>query len=104
MPFETSAKLSTAFQIMESFCVFLVGNFVALPAFQRDYGEYIEGSGYVISTPWQTSLQQAGPIGALIGVLLAGPLTSRVGYRWAVMIGLIALNGTIFICFFVSGV
>ena len=42
----------------------------------------------------------AGQLGALIGVFLAGPLTSRVGYRYATLFGLMLLNGMIFIMFF----
>lgn len=54
----------------------------------------------VIETKWQSALQMAGQLGALIGVFVAGPLTSRIGYRWATFTGLMVLNGTIFISYF----
>jgi SP family general alpha glucoside:H+ symporter-like MFS transporter len=88
---------------MESYCVFLIGNFIALPAFAEQFGELVPGSNpekFVIVTSWQSALQCAGPIGALIGVCLAGPLTSRIGYRWATITGLMTLNAFIFIFFF----
>jgi SP family general alpha glucoside:H+ symporter-like MFS transporter len=67
---------------MESFDMFLNGNFVALPAFQKEYGIQIEGhEGHVIPTKWQSSLFQAGQCGAFVGVFLAGPVTNRYGYR-----------------------
>lgn len=86
---------------MESYDVFLMGNFVALPAFYNRFGVYDAGKDmYVVETKWQSALQVSGQLGALIGVFLAGPLTSAVGYRWATMIGLMALNGFIFIFYF----
>lgn len=81
--------------------MFLIGNFVALPAFQKQYGIYHAATdSYVIETKWQSALQVSGQLGALLGVFLAGPLTSRVGYRWATFIGLMSLNAFIFSFYF----
>lgn len=88
---------------MEAYCVFLIGNFIALPAFANEYGIWDDGNDkYVIETKWQSALQAVGPIGALIGVFLAGPLTSRIGYRWATIAGLMALNAFIFVFYFAN--
>lgn len=87
---------------MESYCVFLMGNFVALPEFKKRYGipNDSEKEPWVIAPEWQSALQMGGPLGAIIGCYLAGPLTSRIGYRWATIVGLMALNGFIFIFYF----
>lgn len=85
---------------MESYDVFLCNNFVALPAFKEKYGVYDPVHGYVITTAWQSALQVSGQLGALIGVFLAGPLTSRIGYRWATITGLMFLNAFILIFYF----
>ena len=83
--------------------MFLNGNFVALPAFQERYGVRVEGSaGYNIPTKWQSALFQSGQCDAFVGVFLAGPITNRLGYRWTTIVGLILMNATIFISFFVS--
>lgn len=66
---------------MESFDMFLNGNFVALTAFKNHYGVDVEGHGKTIPTKWQSSLFQAGQCGAFVGVFLAGPITNRFGYR-----------------------
>lgn len=88
---------------MESYCVFLMGNFLALPAFTEDFGVINPATGkYVVVTEWQSALQMGGPLGAIIGVCLAGPLTSRIGYRWATITGLMFLNAFIFIFFFAN--
>lgn len=86
---------------MESYDVFLIGNFVALPAFKMKYGVWHGPvDGYVIETKWQSALQVSGQLGALIGVFLAGPLTSRIGYRYATLTGLMLLNVFIFSFYF----
>jgi SP family general alpha glucoside:H+ symporter-like MFS transporter len=86
---------------MESYDVFLMGNFVALPAFKDKFGITDPATGFkVIATKWQSALQMSGQLGALIGVFVAGPLTSAVGYRWSTIIGLMLLNAFIFIMYF----
>lgn len=82
--------------------MFLIGSFIALPAFRNEYGIPDGSGGRVIETSWQSALQVGGPLGALIGVFLAGPLAAWIGYRWATIAGLMALNATIFIMFFAN--
>ena len=88
-------------QIMESYCVFLMGNFIATPRFAEDFGKYndVEGKSFIAAS-WQSAFQCGGPVGAFIGVFLAGPITSKIGYRWATIGGLMFLNAFIFIFFF----
>ncbi|PNS20975.1 hypothetical protein CAC42_3312 [Sphaceloma murrayae] len=87
--------------IMESYDVFLIGNFLALPAFTQKFGILDTATGkYVVEAKWQSALQVSGQLGALIGVFLAGPLTSRIGYRWATLTGLMLLNIFIFSFYF----
>jgi SP family general alpha glucoside:H+ symporter-like MFS transporter len=92
-----------AYQVMESFDMFLNGNFVALPFFQKTFGVPVGDAGeYAIPTKWQSALFQAGQCGAFVGVFLAGPITNRFGYRWTTIFALMLMNATIFISFFVS--
>ena len=79
--------------------MFLMGNFMGLTAFVNRYGIF-DGEKYVIETKWQSALQVSGQLGALIGVFVAGPVTTRLGYRYSTLIGLMALNAFIFISFF----
>jgi SP family general alpha glucoside:H+ symporter-like MFS transporter len=87
---------------MESFDMFLVGNFTALPAFKERFGVFLPGTGYVIETKWQSALFQAGQCGAFVGVCSAGVVTNRLGYRWTTLLALVGMIATIFISFFVS--
>ena len=94
---------------MESFDMFLNGNFVALSHFQERYGIQVSDPGvepivYAIETKWQSSLFQAGQCGAFVGVFMAGPITNILGYRLTTLLGLVLMNATIFISFFVCSV
>ncbi len=93
--------MTNVLQIMESFDMFLNGNFVAQTAFAARYGVPTP-TGPTIETKWQSALFQSGQCGAFIGVLIAGPITNRLGYRWTTILGLCLMNATIFISFFVS--
>ncbi|OAL38629.1 hypothetical protein AYO20_02279 [Fonsecaea nubica] len=86
--------------VMEAFDMFLNGNFVALPVFQRRFGVSLKDGGYAIPTRWQSALFQSGQCGAFVGVFLAGPVTNRLGYRWTTILALVLMNATIFISFF----
>jgi MFS family permease len=93
--------------VMESFDMFLNGNFVALSHFQERYGVQVSDPGvepivYAIETKWQSSLFQAGQCGAFVGVFMAGPITNILGYRLTTLLGLVLMNATIFISFFVG--
>lgn len=84
--------------------MFLNGNFVALSIFAQTYGVRT-GPGptdFAIPTKWQSALFQSGQCGAFVGVFLAGPITTRLGYRWTTQLALLLMNATIFISFFVS--
>ncbi|KAK1453494.1 sugar porter family MFS transporter [Colletotrichum paranaense] len=87
--------------IMESYCVFLMGAFVAMDEFKDAYGVDTD-EGKAIEASWQSALQMGGPLGAIIGVCIAGPITSRIGYRWATISGLMLLNAFIFVFYFAN--
>ncbi|KAG4436497.1 hypothetical protein IFR05_008038 [Cadophora sp. M221] len=88
--------------IMESYCVFLMGQFIATKKFAEDFGvpSAVKAGEYIIEASWQSAFQCSGPVGAFIGVFIAGPITSWIGYRWATIGGLMALNAFIFIFYF----
>ncbi|KAK2031712.1 alpha glucoside transporter [Colletotrichum zoysiae] len=88
--------------IMESYCVFLMGAFVAMDEFKETFGVLDSKNKWSIEASWQSALQMGGPLGAIIGVCIAGPITSRIGYRWATITGLMFLNAFIFVFYFAN--
>lgn len=87
---------------MESYDVFLCNNFLALGAFRAKYGDPVDDNplNNVVATRWQSALSVSGQLGALVGVCIAGSLTSRLGYRYATLTGLMLLNVFIFAFYF----
>lgn len=87
---------------MESYDVFLIGNFMAISQFAKDFGGFWDASTnqWVVQFKWQSAQQVSGQLGALIGVFVAGPLTSWLGYRYSFLIALMLLNAFIFVFYF----
>jgi MFS transporter, SP family, general alpha glucoside:H+ symporter len=88
-------------QLFRSFDMFLNGNFVAIDFFKQKYGVMKDGKP-TITTRWQSALFQSGQCGALVGVLIAGPLTTWLGYRIATLFALVLMTATIFVSFFAN--
>jgi SP family general alpha glucoside:H+ symporter-like MFS transporter len=62
---------------MEAYCVFLMGNFIAMPAFAKEYGYWNDRKEkYVIVASWQSALQMGGPVGAIMVPLRAASVTA----------------------------
>lgn len=86
---------------MEGYDNHLLGNFIGYPAFRSKYGTYIdETKGYQVSSAWQAGLTDIGSIGNIIGALLNGYFTPKVGPRVVMMTSLAAMTAFIFITFF----
>ncbi|KAM5358632.1 hypothetical protein ACJZ2D_015116 [Fusarium nematophilum] len=68
--------------VMESFDLFLNGNFAALPAFQEHYGTFVKGPGYTIPTKWQSALFQSGQCGAFMSWSIGGIIVAGVTYAF----------------------
>ncbi|KAH8819018.1 general substrate transporter [Xylogone sp. PMI_703] len=94
-----SIVMSTAV-IMEGYDTKLIGTLFAQPAFQKAYGQHVTGDSYQISAPWQAGLSNGSAAGQLLGLLMAGYLSERFGFRKTMMIGLTIIIGFIFITFF----
>ncbi|KAK4689034.1 MFS transporter, SP family, general alpha glucoside:H+ symporter, partial [Tremellales sp. Uapishka_1] len=87
--------------VMEGYDTSLLGSFYAQPAFQLKFGKNIAADGtHQVSAPWQAGLSNGANVGEILGLLLAGLLADRYGYRKTLLGALIMLVGAIFICFF----
>lgn len=79
-----------------------MGAFVAMDEFKNTFGVEDKDGVMQIEASWQSALQMGGPLGAIIGVCIAGPITSKIGYRWATITGLMFLNAFIFVFYFAN--
>ncbi|CAH0033878.1 unnamed protein product [Clonostachys rhizophaga] len=86
--------------IMEGFDIVLLNTLYAYPPFQRDFGERQPDSSYELAADWQSGLSGGNQAGQIIGLLLTGFITDRLGYRKTLIGALVFCTGFIFIVFF----
>lgn len=88
--------------VMEGYDTWLLGSFWAQPAFAEKFGEpaVVDGKDtYVVGANWQNLFTLCG-VAQMIGLLINGVLSERIGYRYTMMIALISITCTLFITFF----
>ncbi|KAF4458114.1 putative maltose permease (MalP) [Fusarium austroafricanum] len=93
--------------VMEGYDKSLVAGFVAFPAFRRRYGEMYEtanGPMYEISPLWQTALQVSAIACEVLGLLLHGWVTYRIGYKKMMLISLAWMCLAVFPAFFAHNI
>ena len=87
--------------IMEGYDTQLISSFFGFPAFRTQFGEYSQVSkNYQVPGKWQSALGSGPTAGCVVGATLNGWMIQRFGYKPVFMVGLILMNGFIFINFF----
>jgi SP family general alpha glucoside:H+ symporter-like MFS transporter len=86
--------------IMDGYDIKLIGTLYAQPAFQKAYGRLVKDDSYQIPAPWQAGLSNGSICGQFMGLLIAGYVSERFGFRKTMLAGLSCIIGCIFIPFF----
>nr|POE52195.1 alpha-glucosides permease mph2 [Quercus suber] len=94
-----SLLLSTCI-IMEGYDIVLINNLMALPAFQKQFGEQQTNGRHQLSAAWQSGLTSGALIGEVLGLFVVGAIVECLGYRKTMLCALGCLTGFIFIAFF----
>jgi MFS family permease len=89
--------------IMDGYDLKLIGSLFAQPAFQKAYGHQQPNGSYQIPAPWQSGLTNGSNVGQLFGLLIAGYIVEKIGFRKTMMLALAVLPCLIFIQFFAHG-
>ncbi|KAL7788953.1 general substrate transporter [Trichoderma ceciliae] len=97
-----SIVMSTAV-VMEGYDTKLIGTLFAQPTFQQKFGQEVKPGSFQITAPWQTGLSNGSTVGQLLGLLLAGYVSEKFGFRKTMLAGLMIVIGFIFITFFTPG-
>ncbi|RYP60341.1 hypothetical protein DL771_010554 [Monosporascus sp. 5C6A] len=90
--------------IMEGYDVQLLGNFYGLLQFRQKFGVPLENGDWQLTASWQSGLQNGTQVGQILGLMVAGILADRYGYKKTVLGALFALIGFIFILFFAQNI
>jgi SP family general alpha glucoside:H+ symporter-like MFS transporter len=96
-----SILMSTAL-VMDGYDFKLIGSLFAQPAFAKAYGVLQSDGTYQIPAAWQTGLNNGSNVGQMIGLLIAGYIVERFGFRRTMMGALVVVPCIIFIQFFAN--
>lgn len=96
-----SVVMSTAL-VMDGFDTKLVGSLFAQPAFTATYGRVQPTGSYQIPAPWQSGLTNGSNVGQLLGLVIGGTISERLGFRRTMMLALVIVPCFIIIQFFAT--
>lgn len=85
--------------VMEGFQVCLLPNFYAFPQFREKYGVRLPNGDYQVPAPWQAGMSNGANVGSIIGLIINGYLSEKIGYRKTVMGALVLITAFISILF-----
>ena len=68
--------------IMAGFDPQLVGTLVAIPTFQKQFGQALSDGSYVVQAQWQSAFNLGVPVGQVVGALGVGIPLEQIGRRW----------------------
>lgn len=90
--------------IMEGYDTALLGSFYGLPQFNQRFGNLLPDGTYQLTSSWQSGLQNGTQVGQILGLLFAGLLADRFGYRKTLIGALFITIGLIFLFFFAQNI
>ncbi|KAJ5833266.1 hypothetical protein N7474_001577 [Penicillium riverlandense] len=89
--------------VMDGYDLQLVYSLLALPQFQKAYGEPYNG-GYQLKANWQTALNVGSPVGRVIGGILVAWISDRFSRKTVMAFSLVLTAGCVFITFFAPNI
>lgn len=90
--------------IMEGYDTALLGNFYGLPEFRKRFGVHLSDGDWQITSSWQSGLQNGANIGQILGLLIAGIIADRYGYKRTMIGALVVITAAIFLLFFARNI
>lgn len=88
--------------VMEGYDISLTNNFFGLPQFRERFGQRLDNGDYQLTSSWMSGLQNGTQVGQILGLMVAGIVAERFGYKKTIVWSLVALIGFIFIFFFAT--
>ncbi|KAK3904346.1 general substrate transporter [Staphylotrichum tortipilum] len=90
--------------IMEGYDTSLTNNFFALPQFRQRFGQPLDNGDYQLTSSWMSGLQNGTQVGQILGLMVAGLIAERFGYKKTIVGALLVLIGFIFLFFFATNI
>ncbi|KAI1103847.1 sugar transporter [Jackrogersella minutella] len=91
--------------IMEGYDLALLGSLYASPVFNEKFGTYSADKGkWAVSAAWQSGLSNGARAGEIFGLIFAGWVSDRYGYKVTTIGSLILMIMFIFVLFFAPNI
>jgi len=90
--------------IMDSYDSQLMGNFYALPEFQKQFGKALKNGQYQVTTNWQMKLSMSGSVGNIIGVWANSYFCEKFGCKRVLLVSYLFMDALIFLLFFAPNI
>lgn len=91
--------------IMEGYDLALLGGLYANPVFNQKFGEYNpDDDKWNVSAAWQSGLSNGARAGEIFGLILAGWISDRYGYKVTIIGSLVLIIAFVFGLFFAPSV
>lgn len=91
--------------IMEGYDLALLGSLYASTEFNKKYGTFNPANGkWAVSAAWQSGLSNGARAGEIFGLILAGWVSDRYGYKMTTIGFLIMMILFVFVLFFAPNV
>lgn len=90
--------------IMEGYDLALLSSMYASPAFNQKFGVEGPDGKWAVPASWQSGLSNGARCGEVIGLLINGLVSERLGYRRTMICALATITAVIFIFFFAVNV
>lgn len=89
---------------MEGYNTSLLGSFYGYPVFNQRFGVQLSDGSYQVTSQWQSGLQNGAQVGEILGLMVAGLLADRFGYKKTMLGALFMITGAIFLLFFAQNI
>ncbi|CAK7230043.1 hypothetical protein SCUCBS95973_007440 [Sporothrix curviconia] len=90
--------------VMEGYDTYLLLSFYSYPAFQKRFGVGLADGSYQITSAWQSGLANGTQVGQILGLMAAGLVADRFGYRKTILAALLLMICFIFLLFFAQNI
>ncbi|KAJ5254011.1 hypothetical protein N7524_011191 [Penicillium chrysogenum] len=90
--------------IMEGYDLALLSSMYASPVFNQKFGVQTASGKWAVPASWQSGLSNGARCGEVIGLLINGLVSERLGYRKTMIYALATITAVIFLFFFAVNV
>ncbi|KAK9490428.1 general substrate transporter [Lipomyces doorenjongii] len=90
--------------VMEGYDLTLIASFFGYPTFREKFGVRLADGSYQVTPHWQSGLQNGAQVGEILGLVFAGLLADRFGYKMTLLGALVMIICTIFVLFFAQNI